>query len=100
MSAGYPITKADLDNRMGQLVTSLRDSFTAIAQFKTTLDDTTILPDAFLLGVGYTAGEVTQIRASFTALNNLYNISKSAGTQAVVNDFWFDAKHLVGLNLR
>jgi hypothetical protein len=99
MSVGYPITKVDLDNRMGQLVTALRDDFTAIAQFKVMLDDATILPDATLVALGYTNAEINQVRAAFTSLNNLYNISKNNGTQAVSNDFWFDAKHLVGLNL-
>jgi hypothetical protein len=99
MTAGYPITKADMDNRIGALIVALRDDFNAIMQFKTMLlDDTTILPDATLTSMGYTAGEITQIRSSFTSLNNLYNISKANGTQATNNDFWFDAKHLAGLN--
>lgn len=99
MSIGYPITKVDLDNKMGQLVAALRDDFTAIMQFKAMLDDTSILPDATLTALGYTNAEINSIRASFLSLNNLFNISKASGTQATNNDFWFDAKHLVGLNL-
>jgi hypothetical protein len=83
---------------MGRLIVALRDNFTACAQFKALLDDSTILPDSVLTSMGYTAGEITQIRASFTAMNTLFNISKAAATQPATNDFWFDAKRLAGLN--
>lgn len=98
VAAGYAITKIDLDNTMGRLVVNLRDAFIAAVSFKASLDDTTILPDATLTTLGYSAGEIAQIRASFSAINSLYNISKAAATQPAVNDFWFDAKHLTGLN--
>ena len=101
MSAGYPVTKADLDSRMGGYVVAVRDALTACSQFKTSqLDDTTILPDSVLTGLGYSNPEITQIRASFTSLNNLFSVSKGTLTQGSLNDFWFDAKHLAGLNFR
>jgi hypothetical protein len=96
--AGYPITKTDLDNLMGRLVVAVRDDLTACVQFKSLLDDSSVLPDATLTSLGYTAGEVTQIRAAFSAMKTLSDISRAAATQASVNDFWFDAKHLAGLN--
>lgn len=98
MSIGYPITKVDLDNRMGAAVVTLRDAFVAILALKAELDDVTILPDATLTTLGYLAGEITSIRASFTDLGKLDGISRGTQTQAVVNDFWFNAKHLAGLN--
>jgi hypothetical protein len=98
MSIGYPITKADLDNRMGAAVVTLRDALIAIIALKAELDDSTILPDATLTTLGYSAGEITQLRAAFTDLAKLDAISRSTATQAVVNDFWFNAKHLAGLN--
>lgn len=98
MSTGYPITKLDLDNRMGALVVALRDDLNACVSFKAMLDDTSILPDATLTALGYSAGEITQIRASFTAMAKLSDIARAAATQTPANDFWFDAKHLAGLN--
>jgi hypothetical protein len=98
MSAGYPITKLDLDNQMGRLVTALREDLIAIVSFKALLDDTSILPDATLTSLGYSAGEITQIRAAFASLAKLSDISRAAATQSPANDFWFDAKHLAGLN--
>lgn len=97
MSTGYPITKADLDNRMGGLVVALRGALANCVAFKVLLDDTTILPDATLTTLGYSGGEITQIRAAFTALKKLSDIANSAATQTPASDFWFDAKHLTGL---
>lgn len=96
---GYPITKTDLDNRMGAQFTALRDAFDAIIQLKAELDDTSILPDATLTSMGYTSGDITQIRAAYTDARKLWDISIAAATQASTNDFWFNIKHLVGLNL-
>jgi hypothetical protein len=98
MSTGYPITKTDLDNRMGALIVNVRDALEACVLFKALLDDSTILPDATLTTLGYSAGEITQIRSAFTSLKSLRDISRATATQASTNDFWFDAKHLAGLN--
>lgn len=98
MSTGYPITKLDLDNKMGALAVALRDDLNDCVTFKAILDDTSILPDATLTGLGYSSGEITQIRAAFTALAKLSDIARGTTTQSPANDFWFDAKHLAGLN--
>jgi hypothetical protein len=103
--AGYPITKADLDNTMGRLVQALAADFAAIVAFKKLLDDTTILPDGVLTALGYsgpvgTAGTDLQIiRSSFTDLAKLRDISYAQATQSPANDFWFNAKHLTGIAL-
>ena len=98
MSAGYPISKVDLDNRMGQAILAVRQSLAEIVRIKAMLDDTTILPDATLTSLGYSPSEVTQVRAAFTDLKKLSDISNNAATQPATNDFWFNAKHLTGLN--
>lgn len=98
MTTGYPITKADIDNRIGALIVNLRDSLNAIVSFKALLDDSSILPDAVLTSLGYGSGEITTIRASFTDLAKLSDIAKAAATQSPASDFWFNAKHLAGLN--
>lgn len=99
MAIGYPITKAGLDNSMGGLVVAVRNSLNAVVSFKTLLDDTTVLPDAVLTALGYGSGEITTIRASFTDLKKLSDISRAAATQGATNDFWFSAKLLAGTNL-
>lgn len=98
-NTGYPVTKTDLDNTMGRLVVSLRNDLIAVASLKTQLDDSTLLNDTNLALLGYTSGDITLIRASFTDLTKLWDISRAAATQSPANDFWFNAKHLAGLNL-
>lgn len=97
MSAGYPITKVDLDNRMGAMVLALRDSLGDCVAFKTLLDDASILPDATLTTLGYSSGEITMIRASFADIKKLSDIASAVATQASTNDFWFNSKHLTGI---
>jgi hypothetical protein len=103
VSIGYPITKVDLDNRMGGMVVALRDAFDAVVLFKASLlDDATMLPDATLTALGYTgsssSGEIQQIRNAFTSLSLLNTVSRGGSTVPSVVDFWFDAKHLANLN--
>ena len=97
MSTGYPIGKTDLDNRMGALVLALRGALNACVAFKVLLDDATILPDATLTSLGYSATEITTIRSAFTDLKKLSDIANNAATQSATNDFWFSAKHLTGI---
>jgi hypothetical protein len=102
MTIGYPISKTDLDNRMGEAVVTLRDAFNTILSLKALLDDSTILPDATLTTLGYTGSsaslEIQQIRAAFADMAKLSDISRALATQSSTNDFWFNAKHLAGLN--
>lgn len=104
MTTGYPITKTDMDNRIGVMVVNLRAALQAPASFKSKfLDDATLGTDAFLQGLGYTgsvsAGEIQTIRAAFADMSKLNDIANNAATQSPSNDFWFWAKHLVGLNV-
>lgn len=98
MSIGYAVTKVDVDNTMGRLIVAARESLLDCVAFKKWLDDAALGTDAFLTTLGYSAGEITTIRAAFTAMNNLNNIAHNAGTQATTNDFFFDAKKLTGTN--
>jgi len=99
---GYPITKAGLDNLMGGLIVSVRDSLNACVSFKALLDDTSILPDSVLTALTYggssSTGEIQQIRNSFTSMSLLNTVSRGGSTVPSLVDFWFDAKHLGGTN--
>jgi hypothetical protein len=101
MAAGYTVTRIDLDNLMGRLVQSLVVDLTNIVAFKAKLDDTSLFTDAVLQAapLNYTSGDTTQIRAAFTDLAKLRDISYAAATQSSANDFWFNAKHLTGISL-
>ena len=92
--AGLPRTKDDINNRSGQLVIGLRNTFTEIDRFKVLLDGMT---DVELTALGFTTGEVTTLRNSFGDLAKLSRISRAADTQPAVSDFFFHAKNLMGV---
>lgn len=96
MSVGFPVTKQEVDNRAGQLVVQLRDTLADVVAFKAWLDSATTT-DAFLQGLGYTAGEVTLLRASYTDLKKLSDVSHAQAVQAAPSDFFFNAKVLAGV---
>jgi len=98
MAAGYTVNKTDLDNLMGRLIVAVRDDLNACVSFKALLDDASILPDATLTALGYSGADITQLRAAFSAMKSLSDISRALTTQPATNDFWFDAKHLCGTN--
>jgi hypothetical protein len=98
------MTKVDLDNRMGAMVVNLRAALLAPATFKAKFfDDATLGTDAFLQALGYTGsvstGEIQTMRASFADMSKLNDIANAAATQSSTNDFWFNAKHLIGYNV-
>lgn len=100
MSVGFTLTKADIDNKAGSLVVDLRNGLDRCKQMNALLNNTNVIPnDAFLTGLGYTSAEVTTLRAAFTDLNSLYNVSHAAGTVASNNDFFFNAQKLTGVVL-
>jgi hypothetical protein len=103
MSIGLSLTKVDIDNRAASVFIGLRDNLRRCSEMNTLLNDTTIIPnDAFLVALGYTAGEVTTLRASFTDLGGTGTSLFRIATGAVAgpgspNDFYFNAKHLSGI---
>lgn len=98
MSVGYTFTKSDIDQRAGGLVVAVRDALDRARQFNALLLNTNIVPnDAFLTAMGYSAGEVTTLRAAFVDLNSLYNVSHAAATVPSTNDFFFNAQKLTGV---
>jgi len=101
MSVGYPITKVDLDNRMGGMIVNVRAALGECVNFKAGfLDDATLGTDAVLSALGYTAGEITTIRNAFIAMKLVSDIARGQIAQGVSPaDFYFDAKKLIGLNV-
>lgn len=97
MTVGFPVSKADMDNLAGRLALALWKAFDDVRVFKAGLDDS-IHNDAYLTSLGYSAGDITSLRAAFTDLDKLRQISHNQATQASGNDFWFNAKNLTGLS--
>lgn len=99
MTVGFGQTAADINNRAGQLVVSLRDDLERIKVFAAWLNDAATT-DTFLNNAGITgsasSGDVKTLRDSLTDLMALYNVAH--GVQATgASDFFFNAKHLTGV---
>lgn len=85
MAIGYPKNKDSVDNVAGELAVSINRNFRRVAQLKTELDSFT---DTQLQnGLGYTAGEVSQLRAFVTDLTQLNGIYTGAANLSVAKDF-------------
>jgi hypothetical protein len=103
MSVGLTIIKADIDNRAASIVIQLRDSLRRASEFCTLLNNTNIIPnDAFLTSMGYTSGEITTLRTSFTDLGgagvSLYRVATGAvAGPGSPNNFFFTAQLLTGV---
>lgn len=94
MSLGLPSDKVTLDNRVGQLAWNLRTTLDQVQTVKLWLDGKL---DSDLTGLGYSAAEVTTLRAAFTDLDNLRKVAHALATQPAANDFFFNANKLTGL---
>ena len=97
MAVGYPINKNVIDSRAGYLVKTLRDTLAGIETMKGRLD---ALTTQQLVDMGYdeaTLQEVSVLKSAFTDLANLALVANGQGTQAQVNDFFFWADRLTGV---
>lgn len=94
MSVGLPVDKVKLDDRTGSLVWQLRETLTQCQNMKAWLDARS---DAELTALGYTAADITLLRASFTDLDNLRKVARGLAAQPGANDFFFNAGKLTGL---
>lgn len=97
MSAGFAITKDSVNNRAGSLVLTLRQSFDDINNFNAFLTQASIT-DTVLTGLGMTQAEVNTLRAAFTDLAKLVQVGRALAVQSPANDFFFNAKQLLGPN--
>lgn len=98
MSVGFPLSKADLDNTTGREAGAVWDSLAQVSKRNTWLNDSSHSDANLLTPLGYSGSEITTLRAAFTDLNKLWQISHAAATQASANDFFFNAKLLGGIN--
>lgn len=101
MSVGFTLLRADIDSRAGSLLMQVRNGLRDCAAFNALLNNTQVVPnDAFLTTtLGYSTTEKDWLRGAFTDMNALNNVSRSAGTVPSNNDFWFNAQHLLGVQL-
>jgi len=73
----------------------MRDLLTSIANFKVFLDSKV---DAELTALGYSAADITLLRASFVDLDNLRLTALGQRTQPAASNFLFNSNKIVGPN--
>jgi hypothetical protein len=95
MSVGYPSGKSDLDARLGLVTVQVRDAFEDVARLKEWLDERTIED---LQAMGYNSTEAAIAKDAINDLWALGQIAHAQREQVGQNDFFFHAKHLLGLN--
>jgi hypothetical protein len=101
MSVGRGITKNDIDQRMAAVVEQVWGSLNIANQAALWLANTNIITDAMLTSLGYSGAEITLLRAAVNDLgsaNGLYGIAHGTKTQATVNNFFFSAQQITGVN--
>lgn len=91
---GYTISKADVNNRAGNVAIAIRNDLREAAAFKAWLDTQA---DADLVALGFVQAEVNTLRSAFGDLNQLETIYTGAANLATAKDFRTFAKLLVGV---
>jgi hypothetical protein len=100
MTIGLPLDQAGINARAGSLAIALRDALRQCADFSDLLSNTQIIANAqALINMGFTAGEVTTLRAAFTDAKALRLVATGAATQGSLNNFFFNLQKLMGTSV-
>ena len=94
--AGFPQARADIDQRAGTLVLTLRNVFDEVDRFQ---DFLTATPDATLEAAptSYTTTEVAQLKSAFNDLSRLGRVFRGEEAGGATYDFRQFAKLLTGV---
>jgi hypothetical protein len=107
MTVGYPVSAADVNNKAGQLVTSVWDNLNDLHRFYLWLTDSahtdTYLNNLAGGGITGTAtsGDVQTLRNSIADLggsSGLWAVAHGTFTPSGSNNYFFNAKLLTGTN--
>lgn len=94
MAVGFQVTKAAIDQRVGSIVVAGEAWFDDVNRMSAWLAGSL---DGDLTALGYTAGEVTQLKGSFIDLGNLRLTAYGQRAQTPASNFFFNATKLRGI---
>lgn len=94
MSVGMSVSKQEIDARAGDLSRGFQKAFGDVATLKSFLDAT---PDADLMALGYTQGEVTVLKSAIADLWQLTALWSGQATLAQSKDFRVFVQQLWGV---
>jgi hypothetical protein len=98
VSVGFNVAKTDVDQQAANIALQVKRSLQAAHDWTAWLHDAAHT-DAYLIGLGYLQAEVNTMRAAFADLDKLYQVAHALATQSATNDFFFNAKLLLGTAL-
>lgn len=84
MSVGFPVAKLDIDAAVGQISLQLRDSISRVPGLKARID---AMSDADLSALGYTADDITLLKAVLADLSALQQLAFGQSTLPTAYDF-------------
>lgn len=96
MPVGIPVTKADVNNTFTTLSRQLHNTFQSIQQFQTYLAAT---PDQDLIDMGFSSGEVAQIKSGMTDADQLRQVFQGTATRTPAYDYRTFLKLGLGVGL-
>jgi hypothetical protein len=96
MAVGYPKTRAEIDDRAGNLATTVRNLFDEIDRFQAFL---ATMPDADLTAapINYTSQDVAYLKSAMTDLARLGRVFRGQEPVSPAYDFRQFAKLLMGV---
>ena len=101
MAVGWAQDKLAIDSQAGQLVfdvrqlvVNIRDALREVGEFKAWLDQQ---DDASLTAKGYSAGDISVLRAGIFDMDKLRQIAVGQAQQVGNNNFFFNAGKLTGV---
>lgn len=94
MAVGITVTKAEVDNESGSAARDLHLAMRRAADFKAWLDGQ---GDPDLTALGYSAGDIANLRSAFGDALQIADIWRGAATLGAAKDFRTFLKRLAGL---
>lgn len=94
MSAGFQVSRAALDQRVGSCVVAGESWFEDVQRVAAWLAAT---PDVDIQALGYSTEEVAQMKSAFVDLENLRKVAYGQQSQASPSDFFFWASKMRGI---
>jgi hypothetical protein len=84
MPVGLPVTKGDVNTTFTTVVRQLFNTFLIVQQFQGYLAAT---PDADLTAIGFTSGEVAQIKSAIADADQLRQVWEGTATRSPAYDY-------------
>jgi hypothetical protein len=95
---GLQLIDYDINMATGRALAVLANAWNDVLALNNTLNDADRIGGAAGLQsrFGFTASDAGLIIASYTDIAALWDVARARRTQPAVNDFWYNAKRLIG----